>query len=281
MAYRAGFIGATTGDATDWVGEQVQDAKKICVPFTGTGKDISSMLGAGRMIESWDTQVYSRYIVEGIFAAPEVESAVDKIRYKKGIAYEARGIKNIDERCAGFIDWVVANGTSFDKATLASAIVRSTLMGRMTQWYVNMEQLWGRFNKMRAYNAEWVNRPGTFVHHEASVFDVFPGGSYDLVQIDSPKIVVGTDVYYSNFRSLNTILEGKVELPKWTSKDVMKHFRRLNEIDAKRIVFLYVSGVTPSYEEVKDMLLENGTLEDERSFKHKSRIDYGLVIRRN
>jgi hypothetical protein len=283
--YRTGFIGASTKEATAWVAAHVGDAKSIFVPFAGTGKDVMSMSGPDRVIESWDTQYYSRAIIEGVFAASEPKSNVDKLHYRKGFMFETRAIKNIDERCAGFIDWVVEEGTLFDHAALGSAIVRCTLMGRMTQWYANMEQLFSRFQRARDYNLTWVGKPGTFVHHEGSVFDSIAADelqpSYDLMQVDPPKVVVGKDVYSANFDVLNKTFKGAVtQLPPWSTRDSMGRFRELMRVDAKRILFMYLTGVKPTYEEVKAMLLEHGELEAEEAFTHRGRTDYALIIRR-
>jgi hypothetical protein len=278
--YRAGFIGASTAQATAWVASQVGDAKKICVPYAGSGRDISSMSGEGRTIESWDTQYYSRAIVEGVFAAERLETSVDKIRYRKGYMFETRAIKNIDERSAGFIDWVAKNGTALDKASLGSAIIRSTLMGRMTQWYANVEKLYARFLRAREYNADWVNRPGTFIHHEASFHEEPAKGSYDLMQVDPPKVVIGSDVYSHNFSSLNNALGGSVELPKWKAPDVLPRFRDLLKVDTEQILFLYTSGVKPSVEQVRNLLEQFGTIETEEVFSHRGRSDYGFIVRR-
>ena len=281
--YRTGFVGATTNDATQWVAEQVGNAKRICVPFTGTGKDIASMAGPGRVIESWDTLFYSRAIIEGVFSerAPVAMSNVDQVRYTKGWMYETRAMKNIDERSAGFIDWVAANGTLFDKACMTSATIRSTLLGRGNQWYANIEQFWNRFCKAREYNVQWLDRPGTFTHHEGSFFDSIPTRRYDLIQVDPPKVVVGTDVYSANFQALNKMFGGAVDpLPKWSWRDVMARFRQIVEIDAERMIFLYVSGVRPDYSDVRKMLLEHFDEEASKAFSHKGRTDYGLVLRR-
>jgi hypothetical protein len=288
MTYRTGFIGATTEAATAWVGSQVEDAKRIIVPFAGSGRDIQSMAGPERTIVSWDTQHYSAAIVNGVFAAKSVETNVDKIRYRKGWTYENRPIKNIDERCAGFIDWVADEGTLFDHACMASAIVRSTLMGRMTQWYANVETLYKRFLKAREYNSTFIGQPGEFVHYEGSVYDDFESDAiktdkYDLMQVDPPKIVVGGDVYSANFDFLNKALHGTVEeLPKWNWRDSLELFRKLIiGVHAERVVFLYVSGVRPAHEDVRAMLEQYGTIEEEKAFDHRGRTDYGIVLRRD
>jgi hypothetical protein len=282
MVYRTGFIGATTEAASAWVGERAGDTKDVLVPFAGSCRDIQSMAKDGRHIVSYDTQAYSRFIVDGVFAAASVASNVDKLHYRKGWVYETRPIKNIDERCAGFIDWVADEGTDFDKACLASAIVRCTLMGRMTQWYANAEQLWSRFEKARGYNTPFVGQPGSFTHHEASFYDDIPKDHFDLVQVDPPKIVIGGDVYSSNFDFLNKALHGKVaDLPKWNWRESKGLFEQLaREVDWDRMIFLYVSGVKPSYDEVKTMLKRYGEIEEEQSFDHRGRTDYGILLRR-
>lgn len=279
--YKVGFIGASTPAATSWVASQVQDAKKICVPYAGSCRDISSMVGPDRTIESWDTQYYSKAIIDGVFSAGTVETNVDKIRYRKGYMYETRAIKNIDERCAGFIDWVAKYGTDLDKASLGSAVIRSTLMGRVTQWYANMERFWTRFLKARDYNAQWINQPGEFIHHEASFHDSLPSGSYDLMQVDPPKVVVGSDVYSANFSKLNTALGGSIELPRWKAGDALPKFQDLTKVDTERIVFLYTSKVKPTVEQVRTLLETFGTIETEQEFAHRGRVDYGIVVRRN
>lgn len=285
MAYRTGFIGATTEAATVWVGNQVEDANRIIVPFAGSGRDIQSMAGPERTIVSWDTQHYSNAVVKGVFSSREANTNVDQIRYRKGWTYENRPIKNIDERCAGFIDWVADEGTLFDHACMASAIVRSTLMGRMTQWYANVETLYKRFLKAREYNGGFTNQPGTFTHYEGSFYDYDPDGQkleeYDVMQVDPPKIVVGGDVYSANFDFLNKALHGTVQdLPKWNWRESLKLFEDLMAVKAKKVVFLYVSGVRPSYEDVKAMLERYGEIEDEKAFDHRGRTDYGIVLRR-
>jgi hypothetical protein len=283
VTYQAGFVGSLTDEAIEWVQSVTGDAKSICIPFTGVGKALVSFASEDRTIESWDTLHYSRAIVEGVFASKEAKTNVDKIHYRKGWMYETRALKHIDERCAGFIDWVADEGTLFDKAALGSAIVRSTLMGRMGQWRSNMEQFWKRFQRIRAYNAEWISQRGTFAHHEGNVYDDLPNDkSYDLIHIDPPKIVVGTDIYSTQFAALNRALHGKVaELPEWTSRDSLAKFETLLGVNTKRVLFMYTSDVKPAYEEVRELLLRHGEVEVERKFPHRKRTDFGIVLRKS
>lgn len=284
--FRSGFSGASLPAATEWTVDHVGDATSILVPFAGSGRDIAAMAGEGRTIWSFDTQFYSRAIVEGIFAAKKPESNVDKIRYTKGWMFEHR-MKNMDERSAGFIDWVGKNGTMYDKAAMASAIVRSTLMGRMNQWYANVEKLYSRFMKNLESNAEWCNLPGKFVHVEGSFYDRLEttgiGGTpagFDLIQVDPPKVVVGSDIYSAYYNDMNRALGGHTDLPKWNWRDVMPRFRQLMDVPTDRVLFFYVSGVRPDWTEVERMLKTYGTVEDEAHFTHQGRTDYAIDLRR-
>jgi len=278
--FRSGFSGASLPAVTQWCAERVEDAKTILVPFAGSGRDIAAMAGKDRTIVSFDTQFYSRAIVEGIFAAETAETNVDKIHYTKGYFYE-NPMKNMDERCAGFIDWVGAHGTLYDKACMGSAVVRSTLMGRMTQWYANVEQLYLRFLRNRDSNVKYLNLPGKFVHHEGSFFDIQPPfGPFDLMQVDPPKVIVGSDIYSANYNGMNRALGGENDLPKWGWREVLPRFRNLMEVDVQRTLFFYVSGVRPDYPEVFKLLEQYGEIKEEDTFTHQGRTDYAVHLRR-
>lgn len=277
--FKTGFVGASTAEATNWVQASVGEAKSIFVPFTGSGRDIVSMTSEGANTTSFDTLIYSKFLVDGVFAAKTFETNVDGLHFRKGVMYQTRALKNIDERCAGFADWVAEHGTDLDKAALTSSIIRSTLMGRMTQWYANIEQFWSRFQKARDYLSGWVNLPGTFNHTFGSVFDSLPTGPFDLMQVDPPKIVVGSDIYSAYFKSLNLLFDAP-EPPKWNWREVLPKFEQLMQVEAERLIFLYVSDVRPPHEQVKALLEKYYDLEEEQMFEHRGRIDYGLKMRR-
>jgi hypothetical protein len=280
--YRAGFTGGSTEESTEWMADQAKDATKICVPFAGIGRAMVNMAKAGAEVWSWDTQHYTRCVVDGVFNATEVETNVDQIRYKKGYAYEHPPYKHIDERCCGFIDWVATNGTLYDKSCLASAMIRSTLMARMMHWHTNIEGLYTKFQRQFEYNREWLNRPGVFHHTEGNFFDSLEDldQEFDLVHIDPPKVINYSDVYSLHFKTLNAALtqgEGPT-LPKWSRRNAMGYYRRCMQIKAKKTVFMYTSGVFPDVEAVEKMLREHGEIQNTYTFNHQGRTDYGYLI---
>jgi hypothetical protein len=284
QVYRAGFVGGAVEDALEWMSEKAQGATNICVPFAGIGRATIAMARPDTVIESWDTMHYPGCIYRGVFSASEIDSAVDKIRYTKGWAFENRGYKHLDDRCAGFMDWVAINGTDFDKACLGSAMIRSTLMGRLMHWHSNVEQLFGRFEKQREYNADWLNQPGRLIHHEANFFDALPlDKDYDLIEVDPPKVVNYSDVYSLHFKVHQQVLtQGQgTSLPKWNRRSPVPNMRKLFAgVKAPRVIFMYTSKVYPDYADMKKLLQQFAEIEEEVEFFHNGRYDYGLLLRR-
>lgn len=162
-----------------------------------------------------------------------------------------------------------------------SAAVRCTLMGRMTHWDSDINRFWAKFQKQLEYLSGFTNMPGQFIHHEASVFGSPPQGQYDIVQIDPPKIVdVGGDIYSTYYGSLNIALGGKCELPRWSWRDTTGYLRQIFEIDSKRLLFMYVSDVRPSMNELRKVIAEYGEVEVDERFFHRNRYDYGMIVRK-
>lgn len=282
--YKAGFVGGAVQDALDWIEEKSEGNNNILVPFAGIGRSTIAMAHAGKTITSFDTMHYPACIYRGVFCATEVKTNVDRIRYTKGWTFENRGYKNIDDRCAGFLDWVAINGTDFDKACLGSAMVRSTIMGRMMNWGSNIEQLYAKFDKQREYNADWINQPGKLVHNEGNFFDSLPDDTdYDLICVDPPKVLTYSDVYSLNFKIHHDILtQGQgAKLPKWNRRSMVPNMRKLfQETKAPKILFMYVSRVIPDFEDLKKLLRQFAEIEEEEEFYHQGRYDYGMVLRR-
>jgi hypothetical protein len=239
------------------------------------------MTGPDTTVESWDTQIITRAVVEGVFMASKIETALDKPRYKKGHMYETRNIDNIDERSAGFIDYVGTHGTLADKVAVASAVARCTSMGRMSSWDADINKLWLKFDKTREYLANFTNLPGNFVHHEANVYDLKPEGPYDLVVVDPPKVVSATDVYSVSYAGLNRALGGKCEIPSWSWRDVPGRLRRIFEIPTNRLILMYTSDVRPTVDDMRALLSQYGEIVEDRRFLHRSRYDYGIVVQKN
>jgi hypothetical protein len=289
--FKIGFMGAALPESAEWAAEQTQSAKYICVPFAGSCTDIAAMARDDTVIESWDTQLISRAVIDGVFKADEIKSNLadnGKPRYRKGYMYESRGLKRIDDHCAGFIDWVGAHGTLADKAALFSAAVRCTEMGRMTHWDSDINRFWAKFQKQLEYLSGFTKMPGEYIHHEASVFDEYPDptrgyghNKYDIVQIDPPKIVdVGGDIYSGYYKHINIALGGKCELPRWSWRDTVGYLRQIFSIDAERLLFMYVSDVRPTMDELRKVVSEYGEVEVDERFLHRNRYDYGMIVRK-
>lgn len=279
--FKIGFMGAALAESAAWAAQQTAGAKRICVPFAGSCKDIAAMCRDDTIIESWDTQLISRAVIEGVFKADKIESNLDKPRFKKGVMFEKRGIRRIDDHSAGLLDYIGAHGTLADKAATFSAVVRCSLMGRMTHWDSDVNRFWKKIQDQLTYLSGFTNMPGEFIHHEASVFDEPPTGTYDITQIDPPKIVdVGGDIYSSYYKALNEALGGKCELPRWTWRDTTGYLRQIFGIDTERLLFMYVSDVRPSMEELRKVITEYGEVEVDERFFHRNRYDYGMVVRK-
>ena len=291
--FRTGYVGGAVPEAIDWMVEKSEGAQSICVPFAGIGRSIVAMARPDTTIESWDTMHYARCLFDGVFKASEIETNVDGIHYRKGFAYENRPYKHLDDRCAGFIDWVAQEGTPFDKACLGSAMTRSTLMGRMMNWHSNVEQLYARYLRQKEYNKDWLSQPGTLVHHEGDFFagyeevhstaEALGAWAYDLVEIDPPKVVNYSDVYSLHFQRFNDCLTGGKgpKLPKWNRRNAMGLYRKAMQVKAPRIIFMYTSRVLPRVEDVERMLALHGTIKEKQEFFHSGKTDYGFYLERS
>lgn len=283
--FKTGFMGASLDDVTVWCYERSEGAKNIFVPYAGSGKDIASMAqrNPGANITSFDPQFLSHAVVNGIFAG-DGKSNIEGIKARKGIMFEERPLKNMDDESAGFFDWVAKNGTLFDKAALTSATVRSTMVGRMTHWDPDCDvyRFHHKVELSKKRMQEWVGMDAHFNHTLGSVYDHFPEGKkFDLVQIDPPKVVSSRDVYSTGgFAGMNKALGGP-EIPIWRKDDVIDRFRQVLEVDAERFLFLYVSDVKPTIAEVKRLLMEYGTIEEETEFTHSSRYDIAWLMRKD
>jgi len=248
------------------------------VPFTGSAKTIAAIAEIHKRIESWDTQVASRGIVEGVFAASKLQSSVRLPKFLKGHMYETRSITNIDAASAGFIDYVGKYGTLADKAAISSAVTRCTQMGRMGTWTGDIEQLWAKFQKSRAYLASYVSLPGQFTHHEANVYETYPSGRYDAVLIDPPKVVSTTDIYSAHYQDLNTALGGAVPIPEWRREHVLTRLEELIVLPARWVLLLYTSEVYPTMDDIRWLLSKYGQVTVEDRYRHRSRYDYCILV---
>jgi hypothetical protein len=280
--YRTGYVGGAVPEAIDWMVAHSEGAQNICVPFAGIGRSIIAMSRPDTIIESWDTMLYTECIMQGVFNADEIATNVDGLRYRKGWCYENRPFKNMDDRSAGFVDWVAQEGTLYDKACIGSAMVRCTLMARMMQWHANVEQLFTRFQKQFEYNKDWLHQPGKRIHHHGNFFDAdLREAKYDLIEVDPPKVINYSDIYSLHFSGFNNaLMQNKITLPKWSRRNSLRQFREVLKTPAPKIIFMYVSKVLPPLEDVRRVLAEAGEITEEADFFHNGRYDYGFVIER-
>lgn len=285
--FKTGFMGASLDDVTVWCYERSEGAKSICVPFAGSGKDIASMAqrNPGAEITSWDPQFLSHAVVNGIFAGDGKSNLWedDVIRARKGVMFEERPLKNMSDQVAGYFDWVAKNGTLFDKAALTSATVRSTMVGRMTHWdeACDVYSFRHKIELAQKRLGEWVGLDAKFNHTLGSFFDNVPNKSFDLVQIDPPKVVGSRDVYSKGgFAGMNKALGGP-DITEWKKDQVIDRFKQVLEIDAERFLFLYVSEVKPDILTVKRLIEQYGTIEEEKEFGHGKRYDIAWLMRKD
>jgi hypothetical protein len=278
--FKIGFTGAALTESIEWIYDRTRDRRHVCIPFAGSCKITAALAEPGRVIESWDTQIISRAIVEGVFQADKIERTIDKPRYKKGYMYDKRALNKIDDRCAGLIDYVGAHGTLAEKVAIFSATVRSTSMGRMTDWNSDINRFWVKFEKNLEYLERFTSLPGTFIHHEEDVFIEVPQGPYDFMHVDPPKVVSTSDIYSQNYLHLNRALGGKCEVPKWTWRDTPGYLRKIFQLDARRTSFIYVSDIKPTLADMRKILEEYSVVVDDVRLLHRSRYDYILLAER-
>lgn len=281
--FKAGFIGSATDEAALWVAKHCEGVGSICVPFTGSSKILASMAQAakeGVEIDSWDVAMPSHAIVNGIFAKSEPEITFTEPKFLKGRMYETRYIRNIDAKCAGLFDYIAEHGSLYEKSAIMSATLRSTLMGRGTDWTTDFPNYWKKYSRLLERNAEWVNlNKGKFKHTLGNFYESVPTKHYDVVQVDPPKVVSNRDVYSKGpFERLNYCMHGPVEIPKWTRHDAMGRMRITFDIKASKLIFLYVTGVRPTPEEVERVLPSYGEVVEVKEFHHRNRSDIGYVV---
>lgn len=282
--FTAGFVGASTNAATAWVAEQSKGARSICVPFAGSGKDIAAMALAnpGARVDSWDVQRLSRYAVDGVFAT-QGDPPRNVTR-----PYLAAGRLEPPTRGAWPDDalrlWhgIHQRGTEFEHAALVRATVRCSFQGKLTAWKrdATASDLWAQYERACDSFEEWIGLPATFWHTEGSFYERRGGyqGPWDVVQVDPPKVTAKTDVYSgSGFAVLNAALGGG-EITEWRQEHVLDRLDEVFELPARRIVFLYATGLKPGLDAVHELLVSHGQVTERREFTHRGRTDIGYVV---
>lgn len=291
--FAIGFTGSSLTELLPWVDEQVGDAERVVVAMAGSGKDIAYLAREGRTITSWDPQPLSRYIVDGVFGAPaELPAPVD-FEYVHGYATDYEPIRGMPRNAALLADHIASNGSDYDRACLAKALIRSTYMGRLGVWGRGLTDLDLYVAYGAAYSAMAAHRglPGVFTHTEGSCFasaDLWAALNGATLLIDTPKVLTsrkkGGDIYSQGFNGLNSILAQRpIELPGWTEQTFRHDMPLLWTAPWKRMIFFHATGCLPSPLEVAELMVkDNVPLPlDYREWPHKGRTDVAWVIERN
>lgn len=282
----SGFLGAATEEASVWFTHKLEhhNEARICVPFTGSAKVIAMMADKipDRLVfDTWDTQMIPKTFVDGIFNS-QGEPTIDVPKYKKGVIYNEKPFANIPSQCAGFIDYVGAYGSLYDKACVAAATARSTYRGRMSEWgATDMAQFWKKFVSFQDKFEDFRNLPAQFNHTQGNFYDTSPPKSlqYDVLFVDPPKIITNTDVYNKTFEPLDRALAGTVPFDRWVWRDFVGKMRMvLERVQWNELLFMYTSDVRPTWAHVKLLLEEYGTTLDTSQFSHRSRTDYAIHL---
>ncbi len=287
--WKMGFLGAATDELAIWAGETVveKNIQSIGVPFLGSAKAISMMgLRSEVEIESWDLQYVCSLIINDLFNAQEPKRNIDKPRLLRGPTFEDRPFDHMSDRVAGLIDYIATTGTGYERLALATAIVGCTHRGRLDSWMENRQDsaLWGTFQNRLVKQEGYLGLPASFTHYENDFYSSLPDRSYDLLYIDPPKIITNTDVYSTTFRRLNRMIgpdHQHMEFDRWSKYDYTGRMRGvLDNVQSKHMMFVYTSDVRPGISTLKILFEDYGELVEEKRFRHRARIDYGLLYRR-
>jgi hypothetical protein len=272
-------------EVAQWYAQHAEElnAKEMLVPFFGFGRLGSALCRPGTNITGSDYVCLSRYIAEGIFAAEKAETAVDKPRFHKGKAVAGGLARFIDIHSAGFIDWVVENGTLYDKACVGMSIPGQTMHGWLTKWTGNFDSFYTKFEKVREECKTSLSLPGTWNIHEADFFDLVGRRvlkeHYDVVAIDPPRLCGGADLYSTGWRKFNQTMGGTVRIKPWTTKNYWQLLDKILSIDCDVLLVTWTEGNPPT-DEIKEFALRYGTLEDETHWELYQKSIYGWRIGR-
>lgn len=284
--WKPGFTGATVDALVDFACKEVADARSICVPFFGSGKEVAAFARTDRYIRSADQQYLSQLIVEGVFNADSAESNITEPKYKKGYVFESRPFRSMPDECAGLIDYIATYGTAYDRTALSTAIVRGTYLGLLTVWgrAITVHDTWKIFLGKKIKNAAFVNLPGELEHHHFNVIDNLNtiGGDFDVLYLDPPKVVsAGRDIYSGAFVQLNRALGGpEQEFTRWTSYNYLEYITPILQLPARKTIFCYTSDTNPTREQLESVLRTTGTITHVEAVQHGKRIDYAYVVKR-
>jgi hypothetical protein len=281
--FTAGSLATSYDEIATWYGKHAADlnAKRVYMPFCGFGKIVSAICRDNVTIDMCDFQRISAALVEGVFAAPEWKTNVDKPRFHKGKACAGglmRASAGPDQYCAGFIDWIVKYGTPLDVACIGMAIPGQTYRGWLTKWTGDFDHLYDKFVKYREVFKPFINMPGTWNFTEADFFKLQPKEHYDLLVVDPPSLHPTQDLYSNGWKKINAVLGGEVRIKPWTDRNYFTLLRQVAAVKSDYLLLTWSKGNPPT-EQIKNFVLSQGTLEDEVLWESRKDI-YGWRIRR-
>lgn len=281
-----GFFGSSAIDVSLWCARHTTNlgAKNIALPFMGVGRHASAVCQEHTFIEMWETQELGALVID-LYQSKEVPSlGLTAPKFRKGIVYEERRPANIDDRCAGFIDYILAYGDVADKIAIIMSIPSNTQMGRMEYWVTDLPRLWEVFNERLKNIIQHIDMPGRFLLHKGDMFrpEVFPTNKqYDALLLDPPQLRGGVDWYspkHSPHNFINRLLGGEANLPPWSPKEYKERIRRLVGINCNTILLRYGSGLWPSFEEILEIVQDTGEIVEHYTINQRRNIDHCVRI---
>jgi len=282
--FTAGSLAKSYYEVAQWYGQNTDDigARYVCQPFMGFGRMASAVLRDGITVDACDFQHLSWAIAKGVFNAEKVETNVDKPHYRQGKAYSGKLIKHMDERSAGFVDWVADEGTPLDVACVGMAIPGQTMRGWMSVWTGNFDKFYAKFEQIRDQCAKFIPMPGTLNFREIDFFrhSLEYDRHYDAIILDPPRLQPTRDSYsYGAWVKLNTCLGGDVKIKSWTNRNYFYLLSQTLAIQSDYLLMTW-SGEHPSAQDVKASALALGELEDEIVWEARQKTIYGWRINR-
>jgi hypothetical protein len=287
--FTAGSLAKAYVEIAEWYGTHTADidAKKICVPFSGFGRMASAMCADRTVMTVCDYQRLHSAIVRGIFTVPMWRTNVDKPRFHKGLAVAGKCIKGMDTYSAGFVDWVAANGTPLDVASIAMSLPGQTYRGYLGNWIGGFDKLWEKFLKTREEFRDFLDMPGDWILHEADLFSLIKEGKldhYDVIAIDPPRLgsgPKGKDAYsLGPWQRLNETLGGTVKIKPWTVGNYFHLLHQTLSIPSNYILFSWTDS-NPPLDDVKKAVLSYGVLEEEIRWDAFQKTFYSWRVKRN
>lgn len=286
--FTAGSIAKAYIEISGWYGEEAEriGAKSAIMPCMGMGRILSGISRPDTRCIGIDFQRVSGAVINGIFRASTYDTNVDELRYRKGsfVAGES-GIRDLDMRSAGFIDWILEHGTTLDVAVIGMIIPGHTYHGWLDKWTGDINRLWDKFIRVREECKQFIPRPGKWEFHEDDFFKVSTRftETYDVLVLDLPRLGSGGRESYSTAWSrLNKALGGNATIEPWTAKNYMSNMQLLLSVKSKYILMTWTDGraPNPSVQQMRSFLGEHAELESETHWYTYGKDIYGWLFKR-